>query len=342
LAIRKALDSEEIKPLIDAAKSISIFLKRSPKAQRILMTQQRAQGKKVLSMVVDNKTRWDSAFQMLDRLYASRGPISATLVQLQDYNRSKPPADLTPSEWANVGLMAGVLQHLERRYKFIAEQKHPTIGMAAIVIEGTIKTHLAVKQGDTPLIASLKTIISKEITKSWETVLRQVYDKFLLAAFLDPRVKDFRFVSNLEERQQLQKAAEAMARDLIGDTTCNLLQAQVSSSEFWDSFQDLLSFSTDLPSDELVRYQAFACYPLATIQENVQVSTDPLTWWRENGHTFPNLAKLAKRFLCITATSMPCERAFSLAGLLVNKRRCGLSDKNLSLLLFLACNKCHW
>ena len=49
----------------------------------------------------------------------------------------------------------------------------------------------------------------------------------------------------------------------------------------------------------------------------------PLRWWKLNGETFPLLAKLAKYYLCIQATSCASERAFSLAGTIVScKRTC--------------------
>ena len=68
---------------------------------------------------------------------------------------------------------------------------------------------------------------------------------------------------------------------------------------------------------------------------------DPLVWWREHQYEYPKLASLARRFLCTTPTSVPCERAFSKAGWIVNKRRCSLSDGNVSAILFASFNKQH-
>lgn len=52
---------------------------------------------------------------------------------------------------------------------------------------------------------------------------------------------------------------------------------------------------------------------------------------------YPRVAKLASRFLCVPATSVP-ERVFSKAGWIVNKRRYSPSDNNVSTLCFLTCN----
>ena len=68
------------------------------------------------------------------------------------------------------------------------------------------------------------------------------------------------------------------------------------------------------------------------------VIENPLEWWEKNKERFPGLAALAKRYLSITATSVPSERAFSLAGHIVNAKRSCLLPENMRMLLFLAEN----
>jgi len=96
---------------------------------------------------------------------------------------------------------------------------------------------------------------------------------------------------------------------------------------------------------EIGRYHALSACPLfqslATCANGDPVMLDPLAWWREHQHEYSRLAALARRFLCITPTSVPCERAFSKAGWIVNKRRCSLSDGNVSSILFVSFNKQH-
>eukprot|EP01121_Diplochlamys_sp_Union-15-3_P007159 TRINITY_DN1798_c0_g2_i4.p2 TRINITY_DN1798_c0_g2~~TRINITY_DN1798_c0_g2_i4.p2 ORF type:complete len:127 (+),score=13.06 TRINITY_DN1798_c0_g2_i4:601-981(+) len=49
--------------------------------------------------------------------------------------------------------------------------------------------------------------------------------------------------------------------------------------------------------------------------------TNVLNWWKENQTCFPNLALMTQDYLAIPATSVPCERLFSVAGTVCHRRR---------------------
>ena len=46
----------------------------------------------------------------------------------------------------------------------------------------------------------------------------------------------------------------------------------------------------------------------------ISTTSSPLEWWARKEKQFPRLAKLAKTYLAVPATSTPSERIFSLAG----------------------------
>lgn len=65
------------------------------------------------------------------------------------------------------------------------------------------------------------------------------------------------------------------------------------------------------------------------------VLSDPLQWWSQKTSKYPILSHLAKKILCIPATSAPVERLFSVAGLTIANDRARLLPENAEDLVFL-------
>ena len=78
--------------------------------------------------------------------------------------------------------------------------------------------------------------------------------------------------------------------------------------------------------------------PLHLVSADGNSTTDILIWWKNEQSKYPRLSKLARRFLSAMSTSVPCERAFSTSGWIVNKRRTSLTGSHVSDLSFISCN----
>ena len=65
---------------------------------------------------------------------------------------------------------------------------------------------------------------------------------------------------------------------------------------------------------------------------------NPFMWWNENRVWFPDLARIAQRYLSPTATSVPSERLFSSAGSLYSDRRNRILPKQAESLFFIKSN----
>jgi hypothetical protein len=59
---------------------------------------------------------------------------------------------------------------------------------------------------------------------------------------------------------------------------------------------------------------------------------DPFEWWRQGEKDFPRPARMAYDLLSIPSTTCKCERAFSLAKLLVSTQRHSLQDLTMEML----------
>ncbi len=68
----------------------------------------------------------------------------------------------------------------------------------------------------------------------------------------------------------------------------------------------------------------------------VSIDTCPLQWWSAHSGAHGKLAHIAKRYLATPASAVPCERLFSLAGHIVQKKRSALSSENVYKLVSLS------
>ena len=71
------------------------------------------------------------------------------------------------------------------------------------------------------------------------------------------------------------------------------------------------------------------------LESEIQLSSNPLQWWQMKEPQYPNLAKVARKYLCIPATSASSERVFSVAGLASHDRRSRISPDKLDKVIFI-------
>ena len=69
-------------------------------------------------------------------------------------------------------------------------------------------------------------------------------------------------------------------------------------------------------------------------QPNVPLSESPTVWWRDNSRLYPQVSRVARRFLSAPAMSVPSEQLFSAAGHVYSDRRKRLLPKRAEMLLF--------
>jgi len=373
------------------------LFKSSPKAARMLEEKQNALQLPVRKLKLDNKTRWNSAYEMLERLRIARPAVTVCLGALENTGRTIPP-DLTHEEWSQLAELAIILHPLKESTEFLSQQKHPTIG-AVLPLYGRItKHHLAMNEDDPVLIATFKQEVVRDLKERWNTLEGDIADVIMLSVYLDPRVKHFGFVSDPAKREEMLRKAHRIAEQWLRRTceqdpasqtrtvsTSNTraihenrekarehdhamqYEAGPSRSRRSMSLQShpdspsppinklIRIFGEDLvepdndpaifgDEQELQEYHARPHWHFvepAIGNSPTRTVGDPLVWWKEHEAEFPRLARLARRFLSVMATSVPSERLFSKSGWIANKRRCSLSDEKLSLLTFISCNKHH-
>lgn len=99
------------------------------------------------------------------------------------------------------------------------------------------------------------------------------------------------------------------------------------------------------PQDQLasaiVELDKYLAEPILSRKNAQGKNNDPLFWWSQRKHIYPRLYRIMKSRLCISATSVPCERIFSHAGQIVSEKRERLDCEKISQIIFLNYNLGH-
>lgn len=150
-----------------------------------------------------------------------------------------------------------------------------------------------------------------------------------ISTALDPRFKDLKCLHRSERAEVWELIAGLLKEEMHGQQP-----VEEPSSEPPNKMAALL-FASDSESDEeqdgvendLARYRA---EPVICKDEC------PLEWWSKHACVYNKIACLAQKYLATPATSVPCERLFSLSGHVVQKKRAALSSGNVTKLVCLS------
>lgn len=118
-----------------------------------------------------------------------------------------------------------------------------------------------------------------------------------------------------EDQLPCKKKRKSTALDLLFGETFEVKETTKSST-------------AKRASEEVLRYRERDPLPL---------KDNPLQWWKRQSD-LPMLSSLAKRYLCIPATSVASERVFSTAGDIISVQRSVLRHDHVDQLIFLKKN----
>lgn len=176
------------------------------------------------------------------------------------------------------------------------------------------------------------------------------------AAALDPRTKYLVGVDDKEQvwtairadglelmeaqapriaQEQAPVAAPAPAPVAVGDANLEEEIARLIEENYYAggvaAAPDPVAAAVD---EEIALYRT-----LPSLQAKTDgIHNSPLDWWRVQQVKFPILAQLARRYLCVPATSAPSERVFSAAGITIANDRARLTPDHANDLVFLRHN----
>ena len=158
------------------------------------------------------------------------------------------------------------------------------------------------------------------------------------STILDPRFKSRGF----KNQGAFRDAVEVLKRKLqsiyivepteFHTTSPTAAQENTTEGSLWDSY-DVESRSIVHSSNKTVASVREVDKYLN--EEYLDRKGDPLVWWNQRKLIYPKLYSFVLKRLCIVATSVPCERTFSIAGQIITDRRCLLLPEKVDQLTFL-------
>ncbi|XP_055519509.1 E3 SUMO-protein ligase ZBED1 [Leucoraja erinacea] len=251
----------------------------------------------------DTGPHWDNTLQMCERLLRMRPALDSE------------PA-LSPQHWQLLRDLVSVLQPLRLGLAFLSEPHNASVSALLPCLHG-----VAAALAQCPLeVASPARAAGARLRhlllRRWELesgpdVATGPAGLAAIASFLDPRFKDLRFL-------------DARTRDHIHRKVRALLAATPPEPRPASPCPPPLGPSPGaaspgpppaaLPSDYDLLFGAepAGAMPESRLQLDGYLSeplrkrdSDPFHWWRDNGHRFPALARLARRFLPIPAAAGP-------------------------------------
>lgn len=326
LIVKESLnDNRDLLDIIKKCRNIVMHFKHSVFAADKLRQVQSLQNLPLLQLKQDVSTRWNSTVIMIDRLLTIKNVLLETMTDLP-----RAPEQLDEMEWSVLTDCSCLLNPLKEVTEELSGENYPTLSMTIPLIKSlahTIHHQLPTTSVGILLQQKLLNTIERRLSVLDENKIAAV------ATFLDPRFKKVPF-------QSFSMIEEWVADEIVKyKHTSNPPATETVTSEshslqstVWKYFDNLMS---EVTKKQCPPYSSDSIIKRYLDIPNLNRTINPEQFWQDHSRVFPELYSIQQKYLSIPATSVPSERIFSKAGLLLNGRRNRLSAKNVNEILFL-------
>ncbi|XP_076591430.1 E3 SUMO-protein ligase ZBED1 [Chaetodon auriga] len=290
-------------------------------------------------LIMDCPTRWGSKQKMVGRVLEQTPAIKRVL----DDRRHQ---HLIPS-WQDIAVLELVNAALKPAAEFtdlLSGESYVTVSSIKPVLKLLTEDVLKPSDEDTTLTSDIKQKMCSVLEEKYRPAALQ--KTLAKACLLDPRYRGNSFDDDTEETK-CALIEEILDTEGGGSGASASAAAQQESSAQTavppaakkKTLGDLLKSRTTTSATIPKRVRANTELTRYLLEDPIDSNADPLAWWRDNQGRFPLLSKIARKYMCICATSAPSERVFSAAGNIVTPLRSSLKPHKVNMLVFLARNK---
>jgi len=311
------------------------------KRQRELAIAQAQLGLPAHKLITETPTRWASRQQMIERVIEQE----KALTQVLQADKKTRHLALT---WQDMDVLESVNKAVSPLVEFtdaLSGEQYVSVSYLKPVLHLFNEQVLKAQDDDTQLTKDIKVRILDYLNEKYaDQSTQELLD---MASLLDPRFKTTYIEA--ERVNYMKDKAAAEMENLGAEQRMSAEGASLPPAEAPEEIpakkkkKSLGSFfkiksrrCQDVPQSERESIEMELNSYLQTVE--VDGETNPLEWWRQHEANFPRVASLAKKYLCIPATSSPSERAFSTSGNIITCRRSALKPEMVDQLVFLAHN----
>ncbi|XP_069105881.1 E3 SUMO-protein ligase ZBED1-like [Argopecten irradians] len=328
-----------------------------------------AQGHKLIQ---DVPTRWNSSLDMLKRLLEQSAALQATLL---DKSLSKRASELQRNlyeEMVIVGHLVEVLEGFKTATEMLSPEKTPSHHLILPVMKKLCQGIL-IEENDISIVKKVKKEMKSQLEDRFgpeidvALIASLLHPKTKHLSFLSTEEREKAHALLLVEAKKdrvtgcvvIKKEKDEENQDATSNKPVPNLPELSDDPESLNDQEERPGNKQDSDPVQASKKRKVECDWLDDIivgdyKEAGHIPEDVLTeqevqrylvedaggntgldWWKEKEIFYPRVAKVAKKFLAIPASSVPSERVFSLAGNIVRKKRSQLSPENVDKMIFL-------
>jgi len=325
--------------IFQKCKDICTVFAGSSTATEILHSHQRKhfEGKE-WELLTFNKTRWNSWFTMSARVHKLMPAIESSLDDLDSGPRDLKEkakelheAILRDDEVDALGEMLTLLQPAADFTHWAGHAARPTLSQ----VYGRVYSLLpALESLTTPQAKALHRSLDSQIKESWP--LTDIPDAILLAIYFNSvcASSDFLLFTEVNGESLLNRAKLLVSNLIIETMRLRHEESQRTNPD------PLINGSVDAVLKAGYQGTAYLAIRFYTVycqsKDNMKKFLDcPQDFWLQQHTTcLQEVVSIALSYLCIQATSSDSERAFSRAGLILDKNRASTADDIFQAVIF--------
>ncbi|XP_039279367.1 E3 SUMO-protein ligase ZBED1-like [Nilaparvata lugens] len=342
LVVSDALKNNEVAVVIKKVKAIVNYFRSSTLASDKLRETQTSLSKKILKLINDTPTRWNSTLFMIRRILE----VGDSLVLAMSSLKNSPP-QLSAEDNALLKDMVEALSPFEEATEQISGDQYATASLINPLVIGLfnhlseVEMTMTTEEGNILLHSLIRSVNQRLFPYETSAVPS-------LATLLDPRYKKFGF----RQPTNVTTAVKLLTSEITSAVKVNKIQpppsqASASTSAVAESEEtpqkkkkiNLLGYVHKLAAEQLQTpptTDAIIIVRQYTENKVIDHKENVLQFWQDNSNK--ELADIAKKYLCVPATSVPAERVFSKAGLILSSQRNRLKPKVVDKLIFCKSN----